>query len=165
MARLVQRLGQGISFVYLILMGVIVLQVVLRYGFAQGLVILEELQWHLYAVGFMFGLSYVQVQDAHIRIDLVYKRFPKKTQEWITILGICFFLIPFIILVFYHSLHFVSWSWAHSERSMSPRGLPFRWAIKAVIPISFGLLALSVQPRLMRAIRFLRNKDNNNGNG
>ena len=37
---------------------VIVVNVTLRYVFGQGLIQLEELQWHLYSVGFLLGLSY-----------------------------------------------------------------------------------------------------------
>lgn len=42
---------------------------ILRYGFGHGLVILEELQWHYYALGIMFGASYAMMIDSHIRVD------------------------------------------------------------------------------------------------
>ncbi|MCP4935731.1 MAG: TRAP transporter small permease subunit, partial [bacterium] len=51
-------IGRVVSWANVILVGVIILQVVLRYGFGSGLVVLEELQWHLYAVAVMFGISY-----------------------------------------------------------------------------------------------------------
>lgn len=133
-----------------LLVAVIILQVVLRYGFKNGLVALEELQWHLYAIGVMFGISYAQVNDSHIRVDVVHMRLSGRTQRIIEIVGILFFILPFAWVIFYHSLDFVADAWRTGERSDAPLGLPFRWAIKAVIPVSFGLLGLAAISRLIR---------------
>jgi TRAP-type C4-dicarboxylate transport system permease small subunit len=40
-----------------VLVAVIVVQVIARYAFGKGSIMMEELQWHLYAIGFMLGLS------------------------------------------------------------------------------------------------------------
>ena len=45
-----------------------------------------------------------------------------------------------------------------NESSESPAGLPYRWLIKAVIPISFGLLFMAALARLLRAWAALRNE-------
>ena len=67
-----------------IVIAAIILQVILRYGFGHGLVILEELQWHFYAVAFMFGLSYAVMTDSHVGMDLVYDRlYPNGSAAWI----------------------------------------------------------------------------------
>ena len=47
---LMLRIGRGLSWTNGLLVLVIALQVTLRYGFGRGLVILEELQWHLYGL-------------------------------------------------------------------------------------------------------------------
>ncbi|SVD18828.1 uncharacterized protein METZ01_LOCUS371682, partial [marine metagenome] len=44
------------------------------------------------------------------------------------------------------------------ERSDSPVGLPYRFIIKAFIPIGFGLLGLAGLSRMIRASLFLTNK-------
>jgi len=134
------------------LVAVIILQVTLRYGFNGGLIIFEELQWHLYAIGVMFGLSYAQVNDSHIRVDILHMRLSDRTQRIIEIIGICLFVLPFIYVVFVYSLDFVADSWRTSERSAAPLGLPARWAIKSVIPLSFGLLGIAAVSRLIRDI-------------
>ncbi len=153
--RAVRVIGNGICWAYGLLVFVIILQVVLRYGFGHGLVILEELQWHLYAIGVMFGVAYAQVNDAHIRVDIVHMRLSSRTQRYWEIFGILVFVLPFIAVVFFNSLDFVSESWRIGERSDAPLGLPWRWAIKSVIPISFGLLALAVLSRLWRDVYLL----------
>ena len=45
----VQKFGHFFMWTNGILVFVIIVQVVLRYGFGRGLVMLEELQWHLCA--------------------------------------------------------------------------------------------------------------------
>ena len=153
--RWILRVGAVIAWANVILVAVIILQVVLRYGFGQGLVALEELQWHLYAIGVMFGLSYAQVKDSHIRVDIVHMRLSSRKQKMVEIFGILVFLLPFIWVVFDHSLDFVYDAWRINERSDAPSGLPWRWAIKAVIPLSFGLFFLAVLSRLIRDVHFV----------
>ena len=146
---LLLTIGRGISWVYLLLMLVILAQVVLRYGFANGLVALEEMQWHLYAIGVMFGVSYAQVLDAQVRVDPIHGRLSANARRWIEVGGILLLALPFVLVVFIHSLDFVADAWRTSETSAAPLGLPARWAIKAVIPISFGLLVLALLTRLL----------------
>lgn len=146
----VRFIGHLVCGVNGILVLVIMTQVILRYGFSSGYVFLEELQWHLYAIGVMMGLSYAQVNDNHIRVDIIHMHLSDRTKRIIEIIGILLLVLPFIWVVFYHSLDFVYDAWRTSERSNAPLGLPYRWAIKAVIPLSFGLLGLTTISRLLR---------------
>lgn len=154
--KVVMGTGHVVMWANGLLIFVIILQVILRYGFSHGLVVLEELQWHLYAVGIMFGASYAVTQDSHIRVDIVHARLSKKWQNRWDLFGIIFLLLPFAIIIFHQSLDFVYESWRVNERSDAPMGLPFRWLIKSVIPASFGLLILAVVSRALRIIHFMR---------
>ena len=151
----VRRIGLGAAWLYVLLVLVIILQVILRKGFSHGLIVLEELQWHLYALGVMFGLSYAQTNNSHVRVDLFYSHFRPRTKRIVDILGILFLAMPFVIIVFLHSLDFVADSWRINEHSASPSGLPWRWLIKASIPLTFGLLGLSLLARLVRDLSLL----------
>lgn len=148
----IRTIGNVVCWGAVILVAVIILQVVLRYGFSHGLVVLEELQWHLYAVGVMFGLSYAQVTDSHIRVDLFHMQFSDRTRRWVEILGILVLLLPFCVIMFVQGLDFLSESWRVNERSDAPLGLCCRWAIKSVIPISMGLLILAAASRLIHDV-------------
>jgi len=152
----IRRIGHVVMWANVILIFVIILQVVLRYGFGKGLVPLEELQWHLYAIGIMFGASYSQVMDSHIRVDIIHARLSKKWRLRWDLFGTIVLLLPFIIIIFLQSLDFVHESWRVSERSDAPMGLPYRWIIKSVIPISFGLLFIATISRAVRIVASLR---------
>ncbi len=144
-----------VSWANAILICAIILQVVLRYGFGRGLVPLEELQWHLYAIAVMLGMSFAQVENAHVRIDVLHSRFSPRTRCWVEIIGIAVLMLPFLWIVFDHSLDFLYDAWRTGERSNAPMGLPYRWAIKAVIPVSFGLLMLAALSSILRNVNKL----------
>lgn len=152
----VRRVGNVLMWTNCIVIVVIILQVILRYGFGHGLVILEELQWHFYAVGFMFGLSYAVMTDSHVGMDLVYDKLSPKAQCRLDMLGIVILLLPFAALICYQSIDFVHESWRLNERSVAPQGLPWRWAIKTVMPLSFALVVLAAMARLLRTWATLR---------
>jgi TRAP-type mannitol/chloroaromatic compound transport system permease small subunit len=151
----IRSIGHVVMWTNGTLILVIILQVILRYGFGHGLVVLEELQWHFYALGIMFGASYAMMTDSHIRVDIIHARLSGKWKKRWDLFGIIFLLLPFLIIVFYQSLDFVYESWRVNERSDAPMGLPWRWAIKSVIPVTFGLLLVATVSRAVRIIHSL----------
>lgn len=152
----IRRIGHVVMWANVILIFVIILQVFLRYGLGRGLVILEEVQWHLYAIGIMFGASYAMMMDSHIRVDVIHARLSNKWKLRWDLFGIIFLLIPFIFVIFHQSLDFVYESWRVNEHSDAPMGLPWRWLIKSVIPLSFGMLFIATISRLVRIVQLLR---------
>lgn len=152
---LLAAIGRGISWVWLILLVIIVANVALRYLFGEGRIEFEEIQWHLYSLGFLFGLSYAYVSDTHIRVDVVHERLRPRTRAWIELYGIILLLLPFIALVLIYSVPFVVQSYQVGEVSQAPGGLPFRWLMKAVLPAGFLLLLLAVISRVSRVWSFL----------
>lgn len=154
--KIIRRVGLVTMWANVVVIAAIILQVVLRYGFGHGMVLLEELQWHFYAIAFMFGLSYAVMTDSHVGMDLVYGRLATRTQCYLDIFGLLFLLLPFAALICYQSLPFWYESFRLGEGSAAPLGLPFRWMIKAVIPLSFALLVLAAISRLLRTIAALR---------
>ena len=151
----INRTGQVISWLAAALIVVIIVQVILRYVFGRGLVVLEEVQWHLYAGGIMLGFSYAIVHDSHIRLDLLHDRFPRRRKEKVEIFGILFLLMPMIIIILIHGWDFWYDSWRINESSDAPLGLCCRWFIKALLPIGFIMMGLAAVSRLARAISYL----------
>nr|VFJ60632.1 MAG: TRAP-type mannitol/chloroaromatic compound transport system, small permease component [Candidatus Kentron sp. FW]VFJ67647.1 MAG: TRAP-type mannitol/chloroaromatic compound transport system, small permease component [Candidatus Kentron sp. FW] len=158
MERFVRGIGHVVCWANGLLMLVIITQVILRYGFGEGRIYLEELEWHLFALAMLLGISYAQVTNTHIRVDIFAAGFSENAKRLWEIFGILVFMLPFVWVVFYHSLDFVAESWRLNEHSNAPSGLPWRWAIKAVIPVSFGLLGLVALAQLARDIALLTQK-------
>jgi TRAP-type mannitol/chloroaromatic compound transport system permease small subunit len=147
---LLRRVGEALSWLWVVLLVVIVANVLLRYVFGEGRIEFEEIQWHLYSVGFLLGLGYTLESDAHVRVDVLHERLAPRLQAWIELYGIVLLLLPFCAIILIYAVPFVAFSYATSEVSASPGGLPLRWLIKAVLPVGFGLLALAAISRLTR---------------
>jgi len=154
--RLIGWFGEFASALWTVLMLVIVFQVVLRYAFGLGSIMLEEIQWHLYAVGFLLGLSFTEVHERNVRIDVLAEGWTQRTRLWIELFGIGFFLLGFSLLVIWFSVPFVVTSWQLDEVSAAPGGLPWRWALKSFLVTAFALLALAGLGRLTRVWVALR---------
>jgi TRAP-type mannitol/chloroaromatic compound transport system permease small subunit len=156
--RWILRVGHFFSWANGLLILVTLLQVVLRYGFGRGFVVLEELEWHLYAVAFMIGLSYALTTNSHVRVDLLQAGFSRRTRAWIDLVGHLVLLLPFVVACIYYGWEFFELSWIHNERSSAPLGLPARWLIKGVIPVSMALLGLATISKIIRAIGLIRSQ-------
>lgn len=152
---IIRCVGGCLSWVWVVLLAVIITNVVLRYVFHSGHIELEELQWHLYSLGFLIGFSYCAEADEHVRVDILRVGLAPRTQCWIELLGILFFLVPFIIFILIHAVPFVFYSWEIGETSDAPSGLPYRWIVKSFLIVGFVLLALSMLSRFTRVTAFL----------
>lgn len=117
---------------------------------------LQELEWHLHALLFLFCLGYAYVKGAHVRIDVLRERLGARARAWIEIVGIAAFLLPFAALVIHFGIDFTARSFAQNEGSAAAAGLGHRWIIKAALPAGMALLALSGIAHLLRALAVLR---------
>jgi TRAP-type mannitol/chloroaromatic compound transport system permease small subunit len=91
-------------------------------------------------------------------VDVIAARRSQRANRMWEIFGLLVFALPFVFVVLYHSLDFVAEAWRLNERSDAPLGLPWRWAIKSVIPAGFVLLALALLARLVRELAALLKK-------
>ncbi len=149
-SRALRRLGGALSWIWVALLAVIVINVTMRYAFGEGRVEFEEIQWHLYAIGFLIGLSVCLDTDDHIRVGLIRDGLSLRGRAWIELYGLLLLFFPFVALVLIYAVPFVNYSFSIAEVSDAPAGLPYRWAIKCVLIVGFALLAVAGIGRLLR---------------
>ncbi len=145
----VKAVGHVVMWANVLLMAAIFSQVALRYLLSQNYPKLDEIQWHFYGIVTMIGISYALITDSHVRVDVLHMQLSRRAQRIIEVIGILTLLTPFIYLMIDQGYDYFYESFRVNERSDSPTGLPARWAFKAVIPISFVLLALAALARLI----------------
>lgn len=119
---------------------------------------LQELEWHLHTILFLFCLGYAYVKGAHVRIDLIRERLGSRARDWIEVFGILLFLLPFCALVLVYGVEFAAVSFEQHEGSASGGGLPDRWVIKTALPLGIGLLGLSGVAQLLSRLAALRHR-------
>ncbi len=148
--RFVGWVGEVASALWLVLVLVIVVQVVARYAFSTGSVAIEELQWHIYAIGFMLGLSFTEMRERNVRIDVLAERFSHRTRLRIELIGLLALFLPFTLFVLWSAVPFFWSSYELKETSAAAGGLPYRWFLKSFIITAFALLVLVGLSRLTR---------------
>jgi len=113
-----------------------------------------ELQWYLFAAIFLLCAGYTLLRNEHIRIDVLYGRYSKRTQTWVDILGGLFFLLPICIIIGWLGYRYLFLS-SFLESEHSANSPLLTWPVKILVPIGFGLLALQGVSEILKRIAFL----------
>jgi len=132
--------GKILSLVLILMIINVFCDVVLRYFFHNSSVGMQEMEWHLFSIVILCGISVALLDEGHVRVDFLYDGFRTRTKALINIIGTVCFLLPLALLIFFGSLEFVKDAYVQHEISQDPGGLPYRWLIKGLIPLSFAAL-------------------------
>ena len=116
-----------------------------------------EVQWYLFAASFMIAAGYTLLNQEHVKIDVVYSRWSKRTQIWIDIIGFVFFLTPICLAILWYGIPFFLQGYRSGEMSSNSGGL-IRWPVYAMIPLGFTLLMLQGWSELIKRIAFLQGR-------
>ena len=137
-----EAVGRMVSWVTLLLVLVVFVDVVMRYLFKTSFVFTQEMEWHLFAFIFLVGAGYTLLHDGHVRVDIIYQRLSRRNRAWVNLIGVIFFLIPGCWLVIATSWKFAANSYAMLEGSPDPGGIPYRFVIKGTMTVGYALLLL-----------------------
>jgi TRAP-type mannitol/chloroaromatic compound transport system permease small subunit len=117
---------------------------------------MQELEWHLFGAMFMFGIGYTFKEDGHVRVDVFYDQMTIRSQAFVNIFGSIIFALPITLLILYFSIDYTYQAYEMGEGSADPGGLPYRWIIRSVIPISSVFLTLSIIYIVLNEVENLR---------
>lgn len=137
-----EKIGVAISWLTTLLMLIVCFDVFTRYLLKRSSMVVQELEWHIFAIIFLLAAGYTLKHDRHVRVDVFYIKFSPRARAWINFIGSMIFLIPFAVLVIWASNNFVAASFQIGETSPDPGGLPARFLLKACVLLGFFLLFL-----------------------
>jgi TRAP-type mannitol/chloroaromatic compound transport system permease small subunit len=127
--RLVRLVAAASAWLFLLLVLAVVAQVVLRKFFQAPQVWLEELHWHLHGAIFLAGLAYALIDDAHMRVDVLSRRWSPRLRAGIDAAAQLLLVLPLAALVVWKGGGLAWDSFARGDRSELSAGLPWRWLI------------------------------------
>ena len=127
---------------------------IMRKAFDIGSNAYLEIQWYLFAAVFMLGAGYVFLRNAHVRIDFISSRLPRRLNTMIDAAGIVVFVIPLCVILIDLSWPVFHRAWVSGEVSSNAGGL-IRWPVLLLIPVGFGLLLLQSMSELIKRVAFL----------
>ncbi len=152
----VNVVGRIISIVLLLMIFNVFYDVIMRYFFRNSSVGMQEMEWHLFSIIILFGISVALKDEGHVRVDFLFEKFTVRKKAMINILGTIFFLLPLALLVASGSVGFVMDAHSIGEISEDPGGLTHRWIIKSMIPFSFVFLIISAVGYVVKNINIYR---------
>ena len=114
-----------------------------------------EIQWYLFAAVFLLAAGYTLMRQEHVKIDVISGRFSKRTQVWIDIVGLAFFLLPLVYYVIKLVMPLVVSSYLTHEMSSNAGGL-IRWPVFALLPLGLALLGMQAISELIKRFAFLQ---------
>lgn len=126
---------------------------IMRYFFRSGSIALQEMEWHLFSIAFLFGMAYTLKEDGHVRVDIFYERFSPRWKAVVNIGGVLILLLPLSVLIAEGSIWYVHEAYTQNEISGDPGGLTMRWLIKSVVPAAFVFLIISAAGFVVHNIR------------
>jgi TRAP-type mannitol/chloroaromatic compound transport system permease small subunit len=150
-----ELIGRWVSWLILLAILVSAGNAVVRKAFNMSSNSWLELQWYLFGAAFLLAAAYTLRQNEHIRIDIVYGAFSRRTQHWIDLFGHVFFLMPFVILMISYFVPYVSLSYRSGEMSASAGGLII-WPAKSLLLIGFVLLGFQGISEIIKKIAIMR---------
>lgn len=156
--RINQFIGKTVSWLSLLLVIIIILDVCLRYLFSITSSASFELEWHLFAALFLLSAGWTLRQDRHVRVDVFYQKFTEPQKATVNLLGTVFLLLPICYVGIREGFQFAYNSWAIGETSPDPGGLPARFIIKSMIPAGFLLLGLQGISEVLKSTKMLLRK-------
>jgi TRAP-type mannitol/chloroaromatic compound transport system permease small subunit len=114
-----------------------------------------EVQWYLFAATFMLCAAFTLLNGEHVKIDVLYSRWSKRTQTWIDVFGFVFFLLPFCAAIIWFSVPFFLKGYHSGEMSSNAGGL-MRWPVYMMMPLGFSLLLVQGASELIKRLAFLK---------
>jgi tripartite ATP-independent transporter DctM subunit len=130
----------------------------MRYLFSEGSIALQEIEWHIFDILFLFGLSYALKHDKHVRVDIFFANYSTQTKAVVQILSMVILVIPFSLFFLSGALDMTVQSYLQNEISSDPGGLTHRFLIKGVLFVAFILLLLQAISEIIKAYDRLESK-------
>jgi TRAP-type mannitol/chloroaromatic compound transport system permease small subunit len=158
---IIDTIGNLCSIVMILMILNVFYDVVMRYFFNDVSIAMQELEWHLFAAMFMFGIGYTLKEDGHVRVDVIYDQLSKKKQAIINLVGSVLFALPFTLLILYFSWDYTLEAYQMGEGSADPGGLPHRWIVRSIIPASAIFLMLCILYVTLEQVQVLLDSTDN----
>ncbi|MEN2494940.1 MAG: hypothetical protein TECD_00851 [Hyphomicrobiaceae bacterium hypho_1] len=139
--RITKFFGKLAVVLLLFMIALIFYNVISRYIFSSNNIWMQELEWHLLMPITLIGISVLLMEKGHVRVDVLYGKFPAHIKNLIDFSSMIFGFVLSIFLIKY-SQGFVEISWSVYESSPNPSGMPGRYILKSIMPICFVLFGL-----------------------
>lgn len=155
LTRLIKKQGELASFLIYPLLFIVIYEVCMRYLFDAPTTWGFEASAFLYGLHYMFGLSYTDAHDGHVRVDIFTARLPEKTQAVFRVLTNLVFFMPVTICLALWSIKYAYVSTIGLEVNSTSWAPPL-WPLKILMALCMIFLLLQGLANLLKDIHSLK---------
>lgn len=147
--------GKLASGLVIILILVVVYEVVSRYGFDFPTIWAWEISRMIGGSLFILGFAWILLMNAHIRVDLLYKRLSRRGQAILDVIFTIFLVFPLWVALMPPLIKWTANSWAIREVSSDSAWRVMVYPLKTVAPVAISLLILALVTTFIRNLRII----------
>ena len=153
--RLVDRVGEGFSYLFVVTVAITAYEVFMRYVFNAPTIWVHELAVALAATCFVVGGPLVHQRQQHITISVVYDRLGPAAQRWARMLSSLLTLV-FCVLLAYAAFHQSTVALQAGETTGTALNWPIPAYLKTLFFLAVAVMAVQSLAHLVQDIRRLR---------
>jgi len=150
-------IGKLCKYLILIILGIMLFEIISRYMFNKPTEWVIEMSSYMFGAYFFLSGAYTLIHDQHVRMDLLYVKWPRKVKKIADIVTFPLFAV-YLGLLIYGGIGNIQFSLKFKEHSSSLWGPPLA-PIKMVITIGTALLLIQGIAILIRDIFIVFNKE------
>lgn len=156
--RLERRIGQAVSYVFLLSVAIMAFEVIARYLFGAPTIWAHESTITLTALGFLFGGAYTMQQRGHIRITALYNHFTPRA-KWAADLFANLVMLFYVAVLIYASWILAAKAWSSMETSASAWNQPTPVVIKTGLLVGSVLLLIQGLVHLLQLLGLAKSEE------
>ncbi len=125
-----------------VLVAMVLVNVVLRYGFGTGSIAMQDLAGYAFAVFVITSLPVCMARGGHVRVEVFSERMGPGYLRAADAVALVVFLIPLFGLIVWAGWADLVYSWRVREGSVTPGGLGGLYLVKTVLPVAAVLMII-----------------------
>jgi len=154
--RFTEVTGQGISFLILVLIFMMVFEVTARYVFNSPTKWAYDLSYMVGGTGMLLGAGYSMLHNVHVRVDILYEKASFKRKRIIDTLGTIVLSLPIVIILTQDAWKEAVRVFVQGTRSDYGIWMPILWPYRTAMAVAFVLFLLAIISFLIKNILSLK---------
>jgi len=144
--------GRIVGWIAIPMIAALIYEVFARYVLHRPTIWSYEITYMIYGTHFLLGAAYTLYVKGHIRIDLLYMKFPPRGRALIDVFGYLIIFFPIMFILVISGFDMAKDAYEIKEVSQFTPWQPILWPFKSVICVGFSLLILQGIAEFIRSV-------------
>lgn len=137
-----EYVGRAVSLLIIALVATVCLDLFTRFFTGRSTDWAFDINYMIFGTNFMLAGAYAMKHDTHVRVDVLYQMFSRRTQAVLEVVFMVFVMIPMCSLMLHSTFGEFLMSVEAREVSISSSWHPIIYPYKGIMPLAFLLLLL-----------------------